>query len=213
MVASGHGDGVRFAWERDLTAPPGQVGLLFSASFSGFYSHVTQAAGIVSCAVSSDQRGLCTPIMDDFQTRYGPPPPPACTASQLRVANAASNGAGGTLLYGVDVTNTTPYPCTFSGYPSSLAGVQDTGAIVDLHPDKTLTNANGNAEGILAPNHQGSVTIGTNNACDGKRALVIPGTFTGLRIGFPGGGSLTVQGSYRFECRAMVSPMGVYPQV
>jgi hypothetical protein len=123
----------------------------------------------------------------------------------------ASNGAGGTLMFGVRLTNVTLDPCRLAGYPSSLTGIRATGESVDLHPSDSLTNSNENTEGVLAPGRSGTVTLATTNACYGKQGLVIPGTFTALRIGLPGGGTVTVQGSYRFECGAMVSPLGVEP--
>ncbi|MGH2718565.1 MAG: hypothetical protein ACRDJU_08305 [Actinomycetota bacterium] len=115
----------------------------------------------------------------------------ACTGSQLSAADSGLNGGGGTSVYKVDLTNVSATPRLLSGFPTSLTGLRANGQGVDLHPSQASLGLFGiRVPGILAPGATGAALLATENACIGVKVL-FPGSFSPLRIGLPGGGTVS----------------------
>jgi hypothetical protein len=145
-----------------------------------------------------------------------PPLYPQCRADQLTATGGRVGVAAGNLSNEIDFRNTASSACSLSGYPTQLVGIRSDGREVPLSPEHGGYAASATAAaGNLQPGQIAMLILGTGDACGAlNRPTPLPGNpYASVRIGMPGGGTLTAVTAFDTICGLEVSTFGVHPPV
>ncbi|MCW2570967.1 MAG: hypothetical protein JWO88_1025, partial [Frankiales bacterium] len=134
-----------------------------------------------------------------------------CRASQLTARAGDIGAAAGNLSTPVVLTNASSTPCSLSGYPTSLVGIRSDRTRRTLRPmHGTMFDFETARPADLRSGQHTELIIATSSGCE---ALNHPPPATGdpyvkVRIGIPGGGTLSAPAAFDASCGVGVTTFG-----
>jgi hypothetical protein len=135
-----------------------------------------------------------------------------CRASQLTARAGGGGAAAGNQSTPVVLTNASSTPCSLSGYPTSLVGIRSNGTRRTLRPTHgTMFDFETARPADLRSGQHTELIIATSSGCE---ALNHPPPVTGdpyvrVRIGIPGGGTITAPAAFDASCGVGVTTFGL----
>jgi hypothetical protein len=124
---------------------------------------------------------------------------PLCSGSWLWASYGGSNGAGGTIIYTIALTNVSKHTCRLEGYPR-IVGYEN-------GVTRSLRVSHGSYAGNLRPTvlsfrESGRLLLSTADGCNALntggqskiRKVAAANTYNDLGLYLPGGGSVMVSG-------------------
>jgi hypothetical protein len=141
--------------------------------------------------------------------------PPLCQGGWLWAAYQGSAGTTGNIIYSIDIINDTHHTCRLAGYPT-IQGYRD-GAPHNVPLAHHGTYAGNLRPTVLTYRMSGLLLMSVSDECNAAntggqtkiRRLAAAHTYTNLTLGFPGGGSVQVNGiTLDTVCGLDVSQLG-----
>ncbi len=156
-----------------------------AALASGCGSNAAPTPGTtVTVTASPPSGGGSQPSATAPSTPAPPAGPAECTTAELHVAIGESNGAAGTIFYGLDFTNITDSTCFMQGYPGVSLVSTDSGAGSQIGADakrdpvtpskQLLIPAEGTAHAVLGVAEAGNFPASKCNPVSAMWLKVFP---------------------------------------
>jgi hypothetical protein len=136
----------------------------------------------------------------------------SCTASQLTARAGGGGAAAGSQASPVVLTNASTVPCSLSGYPTSVVGIRSDGSRQVFAPHHgTMFDFETARPADLSPGEHAELIIGTSSGCEALNhpPPVTRHPYVGVRIGIPGGGTVSAPASFDSSCGVGVTTFGL----